>query len=338
LNLALEIDRTTRSIQDLDLKREENFKSRLRSWCGLFVSVHHGKVYFLHQTAREFLLADISSSASMLQAMQWQHSITMRDAHRILAECSLRFLSFFNIEETNQDLDCIAKDALLDYSAKFWPIHFRESCFSGRDTTISYLALTVSDPKSRGFLQWTGIHWEDRPWDHPNTDIQLVIASLFGHNTVVQLLLDRGADVNAQGGEYGNALQAASAEGHELVVKLLLNKGADVNAQGGDYCNALYVASYRGHEQVVKMLLNKGADVNEQGGLFSNALQAASAEGHEQVVKTLLDKGAEVNARGGHYGSALQAASWGGHEQVVKILLDVGAHQRREDDPVLTVE
>jgi ankyrin repeat protein len=48
----------------------------------------------------------------------------------------------------------------------------------------------------------------------------------------VKLLLDKGADVNAQGGYYGNALQAASSDGHEAVVKLLLNKGADVNAQG----------------------------------------------------------------------------------------------------------
>jgi hypothetical protein len=34
------------------------------------------------------------------------------------------------------------------------------------------------------------------------------------------------ADVNAQGGFYGNALQAASHGGHEKVVELLLGKGA----------------------------------------------------------------------------------------------------------------
>jgi hypothetical protein len=32
---------------------------------------------------------------------------------------------------------------------------------------------------------------------------------------VVQLLLEQGADVNAQGGEYGNALEAASSIGHQ---------------------------------------------------------------------------------------------------------------------------
>jgi hypothetical protein len=44
------------------------------------------------------------------------------------------------------------------------------------------------------------------------------------------MLLDKDADVNAQGGEYGNALQAASAGGHEQVVKTLLDKDANVNA------------------------------------------------------------------------------------------------------------
>ncbi|KAK4220779.1 hypothetical protein QBC38DRAFT_493467 [Podospora fimiseda] len=44
-------------------------------------------------------------------------------------------------------------------------------------------------------------------------------------------MLDKGADVNAQGGGYGNALQAASSGGHQEIVKLLLDKGADVSTQ-----------------------------------------------------------------------------------------------------------
>ena len=61
------------------------------------------------------------------------------------------------------------------------------------------------------------------------------------------MLLDKGADVNAQGGWYGNALQAASSRGHEKVVQILLDKGAEINAQGGIYGNALQAASSRGH-------------------------------------------------------------------------------------------
>ena len=46
-----------------------------------------------------------------------------------------------------------------------------------------------------------------------------------GHEKIVELLLRNGADVNAQGGVYGTALQAASYGGHEKVVELLLSNG-----------------------------------------------------------------------------------------------------------------
>jgi ankyrin repeat protein len=75
----------------------------------------------------------------------------------------------------------------------------------------------------------------------------------------VQLLLNHKADVNAQGGLYGTALQAASCGGHEAVVQLLLDYKADVNAQGGHYGTALQAASYGGHEAVVRLLLERGA-------------------------------------------------------------------------------
>jgi ankyrin repeat protein len=40
---------------------------------------------------------------------------------------------------------------------------------------------------------------------------------------------------------------------------MLIDAGADVNAQGGEYGSALYVASQGGHEKVVQMLIDAGA-------------------------------------------------------------------------------
>ena len=50
-----------------------------------------------------------------------------------------------------------------------------------------------------------------------------------GYKIIVQLLLDKGAEVNVQGGEYSNALQAALIGGYKKIVQLLLDKGAEVN-------------------------------------------------------------------------------------------------------------
>jgi hypothetical protein len=44
----------------------------------------------------------------------------------------------------------------------------------------------------------------------------------------------RGADAKAQGGRFGNTLQAGTG-GYEAFVRLLLEAGAEVNAEGG-YC------------------------------------------------------------------------------------------------------
>ena len=85
-----------------------------------------------------------------------------------------------------------------------------------------------------------------------------------------RLKLQKRAGEDAQRHD-GNALQAASG-GHTDMVKLLLDKGADVNLQGGYYGNALQSASHKGNLEIVKSLLDKGADVNAQGGHHGTAL------------------------------------------------------------------
>ena len=58
---------------------------------------------------------------------------------------------------------------------------------------------------------------------------------------VMQQLVEKGADVNTQGREYGNILQAAVLNREYEVVRFLLDKGADVNAQGGMHCKLQHV-------------------------------------------------------------------------------------------------
>ncbi|KAJ9654756.1 hypothetical protein H2198_006274 [Neophaeococcomyces mojaviensis] len=150
-------------------------------------------------------------------------------------------------------------------------------------------------------------------------------ASQLGHEKVVQALLDKGADVNAQGGYYGNALQEASYGGHEKVVQMLLEKCVDVNAQGGYFGNALQAASHGGHEKVVQMLLDAGADVNAQGGRFGTALHAATAAGHEAIAEFLLNSSASPNVIDSFGRTPLHLALYRGDETIVSALVQHGA-------------
>jgi ankyrin repeat protein len=64
--------------------------------------------------------------------------------------------------------------------------------------------------------------------------------------------------------------------GHKEIVQLLLERGADVNAQGRMLWKCSASCINRGHKEIVQLLLERGADVNAQGGYYGNALQAAS--------------------------------------------------------------
>jgi len=69
-----------------------------------------------------------------------------------------------------------------------------------------------------------------------------------------------------QAGQYGSALTAAVCEGNKEIVELLIESGAEVNAQlqAGWYGSALAAAAARGDKEVVELLIKSGAAVNSQ--------------------------------------------------------------------------
>ncbi|KAJ7166318.1 ankyrin repeat-containing domain protein [Mycena crocata] len=155
----------------------------------------------------------------------------------------------------------------------------------------------------------------------------LQAASNGGYVRIVQMLLDAGADVNARGGDYGNALQVASFEGNVPLVDMLIKQGADMNASGGDYHSALKAASYSGNVNVVRLLIEKGADVNMEGGRYFTALHAATDGNHIDVLRLLIEHGARLNTKGVDKSAqtALHLASERGRVEVAHLLLDKGA-------------
>jgi hypothetical protein len=109
-------------------------------------------------------------------------------------------------------------------------LHVRDSriCGDGEET-VAQLTFKLSDPNAKPYLIWSRIYWRTNHAVDREFCMGLIFACHFGHVAVVKRSLEKGADVNAEGGEYGNALQATSSEYDEQIMKLLLDKGADVN-------------------------------------------------------------------------------------------------------------
>ncbi|KAK4889604.1 hypothetical protein LTR27_011588 [Elasticomyces elasticus] len=156
-------------------------------------------------------------------------------------------------------------------------------------------------------------------------------------SAMVRLLIDKGADVNVRNRD-GTALGLACTKGDVALVQLLLQKGALVNAQSGPYGTALQGACWRGRESIVRLLLQHGAEVNILGGSLDSALKASSLGGCTTLVQILLDYSADVNLRTAGTKSALAEACGEGHREVACLLLEHGADihaQDREDTTAL---
>ncbi len=229
----------------------------------------------------------------------------------------------------------------------------------------------------------------DEDDDQDDIDVESIIVEYTRKEETQRILLDHGADVHLQGGFFGSAWHAAAAaktscpEWEELM-QLLLDRGVDVNdtrgreeaptalhalfqpddhrrfqdnlnfllTRGADpnlsadvygyplqaACAVSWVqASPRGSAFRVNFLLEQcpNVDVNAAGGLFGSALQAAASSGQTDSVALLLARGADVNLGGGKYGSALNAAIVKGYWDAVELLLQAGAEPdcRRLQEP-----
>ncbi|GJN70066.1 hypothetical protein PLICBS_004118 [Purpureocillium lilacinum] len=158
---------------------------------------------------------------------------------------------------------------------------------------------------------------------------------------VVELLLNRGAQVNLRHETVYTALQVAATHKDGDLVDVLLGRGADVNIEiepknlWGTIAHglqegaitALQTAVWHGHENNVHRLINAGASisVSNEHAPWQSAMQIAAYRGNIFILRALLQMGCDVNEVGGYLGSALQAAASQGHLEAVNILLESGA-------------
>jgi ankyrin repeat protein len=148
-----------------------------------------------------------------------------------------------------------------------------------------------------------------------------------GHEALVKLLLEKGANLEFQDKSGQTPLSLAARKGHEAIVKLLLEKGSNLETQDESGQTPLSWAAEKGHEAVVELLLEKGADLETQDESSQTPLSLAAEKGHEAVVKLLLEKGADLETQDASSRTPLSLAAEKGHEAVVKLLREKGANE-----------
>ncbi len=120
-----------------------------------------------------------------------------------------------------------------------------------------------------------------------------VITLLDGHAELVQGFINEGADVNAVEDGY-TALMMATHRGHTKAAQILIDKGANMNAADKNGDTVLMWAARYGYTELAKILTDKGADVNAADKNGDTALMWAERSGHTEAAQILKDAGATV--------------------------------------------
>ncbi len=106
----------------------------------------------------------------------------------------------------------------------------------------------------------------------------------------IQVLLDRGANIEARNARGATPLITAATKGNLALVLLLLNQGADVEARDRDGNTALHEASLQSHLPCVDALLTAGARTSVRNELGFTALHQAVRRFWETTGESRADR------------------------------------------------
>ena len=145
--------------------------------------------------------------------------------------------------------------------------------------------------------------------------------------TITELLIEKGADIEARNVDGINALVYAVSLNDEEMVKFLLEKGADANTvceiENEHICmppTPLMNAVYNGNTNIINMLLENGADINYTTDFGTTPLMMAAGFNHFEAVKVLLENNADTSITDENGYTALDWAKLENFEDIVELL------------------
>ena len=123
-----------------------------------------------------------------------------------------------------------------------------------------------------------------------NFDLQNILSA-------IQVLLEHGADINAQDGRRETPLHCALSRGDPQISRLLVEHGADVNAKDYTHTTPLHLASLNAPPAIAPLLIEQGADINAKDITRNTPLLLALSLRDLQTLLLLLEHIAHLDAQ-----------------------------------------
>ena len=162
-----------------------------------------------------------------------------------------------------------------------------------------------------------------------------------GHLAICNILLDHGAKINARAANGNEPIHlAATWRGNDSVLRLLMERGASVNSLNNYHQTPMVLATWEARVVTVLSLMHLGADPNIGDSAGDTPLHLAAHAGRPELVWYLLHEQdihnskliqANPNAQNAMGQTAVMFAIQGNYDPVVDTLLTAGANPNLKD-------
>ena len=352
MNTALAITEECSSADDLDLEPEPTFRDTVRDLCGLFISVSDSKIYLIHQTARDFLLARNLKEKPVPNAKEtWMYSMDVRISHFELAKKCLLYLhlsglercprgdtfSYVHIERledqpvrsySDTSSQAIGRDlthspisdqafqryAFQSYSATLWCFHVLQSDSEAIDSLMMFM-LSITTRGSKAFENWT------MEWIRP------------------KFFKFKGTDpVHLANSDVAKMDQLSLAVLFKLrpLVAFLLKRGQHSTQKS--VIDQAVTCAIRSCPDIFYVFLDNGLDLEAQMCYTNSFLHEAAEYGRLEIAQLLMGAGVAVNREDRDLREPLYFAARSGSQAILSLLIDKGArinHRDRNGETVL---
>ncbi|XP_061838603.1 histone-lysine N-methyltransferase EHMT2 [Nerophis lumbriciformis] len=161
--------------------------------------------------------------------------------------------------------------------------------------------------------------------DSQNRRSALHAAAQRGLLEVCYILLQAGAQIDAQDRDLRTPLLEAIVNNHIEVARYLVQNGACVYHVETDGYTGLHHSAKQGNLEIVSMLLETGqVDVNGQDNGGWTPIIWAAEHKHVEVIKVLLNRGADVAISDKELNVCLHWAAYAGNVDIAEMVLNAG--------------
>lgn len=221
---------------------------------------------------------------------------------------------------------------LLDYAAHHWGDHVRGDAEKIFQAEILELLSQCSKIDLIFRIIWLQERLDESYWmagfKVPTHTPAILAASFLGLEKTVRLLAEDPTSLGARSSEGATAIHWAVWKDEKSIVQFLVNAGADPDAQDEGGNTSLHIAASKGHVVLLDQFLELGVNLNGRNNAGQTALHMAVANGHIAVLERLLSKGANVlscdnqKRHALHY--AIDTKFHGTNVNIVRMLLQHG--------------